>query len=503
MPDTSVETTVKEPTRDVIDNGNDLEKNSSLADIFSKIADGKGDGKSAREVIEEIAKEPEHTEPEKTEPEKTEPEVKEEPTDLEKQLNKSQEKKESDEIVRGEPEKKIEPEKKEAKPEEKAKPEDEVPEDQLQPLPHDKPLTVKRIKTLLTRIDKVTQSEANTKKELEARDLKLKELQTELEKVKTVDPTTNDQIKTQLDELAMFRRRYELEKDPEVKTKFDTRIESSEESIVKTLKDRQAGDGLLNLIKQEGGWNKFSKSSLAVTLTDGTNTTAAKLADQIIQSLPLGSRQEIEAAAIEQIQTARDRDRYFKEQQQNAVKYFKEKDEAQIKQKEIYDNQVKTARENIDKWVKETEEKTDWLKERAIPETATAAQKKEIEDDNKYSAQLRTLLRKSLAVKTFEDAIQINLDSVKYYQERRQNQKLLAELATVKAELAKKATEIDKFRGASRTVSKGGKIGQNGDPASTNSGSVKKFTSLEDTLNALASGQVSRSEILTNIPDEE
>src|SRR6185436_18362386 len=106
--------------------------------------------------------------------------------------------------------------------------------------------------------DTVNAEVAKTKAEAAEKATKLAEYEKKLSEVKTADPATEEKIKTQLDELAMYRRRYELDKDPNVKVKYDQRVEAAEKSIIETLKRRNAGEALLKLINDEGGWAKFS-----------------------------------------------------------------------------------------------------------------------------------------------------------------------------------------------------------------------------------------------------
>jgi hypothetical protein len=507
---------ITQPTEtkpDVLDTaGNALGQDSALNDIFSKIETGKAEGKTTDTVVEEVQKEraeeaaKEPVEPEKKEEVKPEEKKAEEPSDLDKRLDTQ--KKEKEEDVSRESLRKSEPkpeEKKEEKkePEKKAevKPEDEIPADELAPLPHDKPRTAKRIEKLLALKDAAIQSEATTKKELADRDTKLKELQAEIEKVKTVDPKTQDEVKQQLDELKMFRRRYELEKDPEVKEKFDTRVEQAETSIISTLKNKGAGDGLLALIKEEGGWDKFARSSRSVTLNDGTKVTAAQLADQVVQSLPLGDRKAIDGLMMEQLSLVREKDRYFKEQQQTAVKYFEDQSKKQTEQAEAQKKQVDAVQDNINNWMKEVEAKNDWLHERTVKETATPEEKAAIAEDNAYAKKLNILLKKGLATRSLDDALQITLDSVQMFQEKRLKEKAIAEAEGLRKQLKAKQDEIDKFRSASRSTPRTG--GNLGSRAEEPAPATKKYGTLEDTLEAIASGRASRSEILSSAPLEE
>lgn len=445
---------------DVLDaKGNTINREASpLAGIFDKIEAGKEEGKSAAQVISEKPAPVER----KVEDKKIE-EKKVEPTDLDKKLEQTQAlKDEKKETERSALFKATEPVKIEEKVVDKKvetqKVEEEAPEEELKVLPHDKPKTARRIQTLLKQIDAARAETTKTKTEVTEKATKLAELEKKLGEVKTVDPKTDENVKKQLDELAMFRRRYDLDKDPEVKTKFDSRVDSAEKSILDILSRRGAGEPMIELIKSEGGWNKFAESGRMISLKDGKQVTAAELADTIVSQLPLSERRAIDAAMIEQTQTKRDKERFFNEEQAKANDFFKKQEDAVQKQRQEQDTQVQAMASTIEKWHKDTVDKTDWLKEREVPANATAEQKAAIVEDNKYTKQLNGLLIKTLNARTVEESLEIALDSVKFYQERREKSRLLTENATLKSQLTAKQAELDKFKGASTTVRKTGSI---------------------------------------------
>jgi len=468
---------------------------STIASIFDKMEAAKNDGLDVKDVLSEASKPKEQARqqiPAKPKEEVVKEEPKQEFSDLDKKLGDMLDKKgEGEEISRGKLRQQAEPKKEEKKEEKKpdveVKSEDDVPEDELTVLPHDKPKTAKRIQALLKKIDTINSESVKTKAEVTEKANKLAELEKKLNEVKTVDPKTDEAVKKQLDELAMYRRRYDLEKDPEINTKFNTRIEQSENSIISSLKARNAGEELLALIKSEGGWLNFSNSSKQITLADGTIATQAEISERILQALPLGERKSIEAAMVDQINTKRDKDSFFEKEQKTATEYFKNLEEQQKKQVEAQQGQVQEITKKIDGWLKETAEKNEWLKEKPVPDKATPEQKAAIESDNKYTRQLNSLLKKSLQTKDVDESLELVLDSVRYYQERREKTRLADENVKLKADLEKAQSEINKICSASRSTPKVGSINSGG--TSSVSTSSKKPTSLEDAFNAIEQGQ--------------
>lgn len=478
------------PTRSTVEtidaNGKTLAPNTNLADIFSKIESGTPAKDAVQEVMTKTKPEPKEvsvttSHPDK--PEEKQEEAKEEsPANIDEQFKKSQKDKDEPKSGKVAEDKKFE-----------GKTEDDVPDEELQVLPHDKPKTAKRISALLAKITKANDEVVTTKKDAEAKATKLKDLETQLATVKTVDPKTEEAVKQQLDELSMYRRRYDLEKDPEVKSKFDDRIKSVDEqldsAVPSILQKHGGGEALLARIKEEGGWVKFSQSPNRITLNDGEVVVASDLADRIISSIPFSDRKMIDAMVMEQIQVKRDKERYVQEQVKVAGEFFKKRDEEQAKAQEMSQQQIKQATEMIDKWRETTSKSNDWLQEKPIPTSATAAEKKAIEEDNAYAKELQSVLQKNLGTKDIEGMLGVVLESVQYHKERREVAKLMAKSKELETQLKAKQDELDRFKNSGRTIAKSGSIAGGGSAASAPK--EKKPASLEEAFDAIASGSAS------------
>lgn len=347
-------------------------------------------------------------------------------------------------------------------PEEKKeeKPED-LPDEELKVLETDKPKTRRRIETLLHKIDEIKNQESTTKKELAARDAKLKELEDQLKAQKPVSQELTDDVKKQLDELKVYRRKYELDNDPKLKETYDSRINSAEGTIVETLKRYNAGEGLLNLIKQEGGWAKFAASSVSVAMknADGetVNVPATQAAEAILASLNVTDRNTVQAASVEQIATKRERQRYVEEETKHADEYFKNQQEQARKSQEQQQQHVETVRKSIDEWHKNLLAE-DWLKDKPVPEGAAPEVAAAVKADNDYTAKLRTLAMKNIQAKEVPDLLAIVKESVAYYEQRRQNSRLQARISTLEGDLKKANEALEKHKNASRSTAKQGSI---------------------------------------------
>ncbi len=486
-PASDVNIQTKTETTEVLDtNGKTISGASSpLADIFQKVEEGA----KVKDAIGEVMKKPDAA-PKKEAAAPVVPVVKEEKKEEKKEelFDKKEEVEDKGESPLDKKLSKDQREKaeKESGKTEAKKEEDDVSDDELKVLPHDKPKTAKRIQALLKKIDAVSATEATTKTELAARDAKLAELEKKLGEVKTLDPSTEEKIKKQQDELAMFRRRYDLDKDPELKTKYDDRIAAAETQIPKIFEKNGATKQLLELIAEEGGWTKFSTSQRLVKLADDSMITSAEFADKIVQSLPFQDRKAIDAITVEQIQLKREKDRFVEQEVKTANDYFKKRDEEASRQTEVQQKNIKDAEQVISNWQKEFGEKTPWMKPREIPANASAEDKAAIEEDNKFTAQLQGVVKKALNAKDLPSILEVIQESVSYHNERRENAKLLAKSQKLEAALKAKDEELTRIKNAGKTTSKAGSVSGGGTSAA--SAAPAKPRSLEEAFDAIASG---------------
>lgn len=477
-------------TSEVIDQtGASVSSHSALADIFDKIDAGKAAGKSSADLLAEVTAKPDPVvvDDKPKDDSAQAPVVDDKPKETEE--TKVEETKTP---TRQELFEKTEPKPAE-KPVEKPVEKDEVSEDELQVLPHDKPKTAKRISALLAKVKEWETTATTTKKEADEKAQKLAELEEQLKKTTTVDPKVKEELDRKEQELAQFRRRYELDKDPEVKTKFDSRVESAENAIVLTLTKFRGGDEMAKLVKDEGGWAKLAESGKIFTMTDGKRVTGAELAESVYNALPMTDRRAIDAALMEQIQTKRDKDRFFEEQTKTAVDYFKKRDEEAARSSQEYNKQVEDAKNEIANWQKEIVDKNDFLKPKEIPANATPEERKAIEDHNGFTKEMHELLKASLAPKGLKGMLEVVFDSVRYYDERRRSALKDSVIEQQAAQIKELQEKFDKFKNAGRSTIKSGSI------ASGSTGSApaekQKPASLEEALAALEAG-VDPKEIL-------
>ena len=459
-PATQPETNIPSAIASTSEGNSQVTPNKGLGSIFDKMEANVRDGKPASEGIKP-------TEPAKSQEKVQEP------------ASKTAEAKPNPEEKKTEPtSKQQEPEKKptgrdalnkllEAKPQDSEKPKeadpvDEVPEEELKVLPTDKDKTAKRIRALLKKIDDTAARESKTLAEFKDREAKLASLQAEYEKIKST-PQQSKKQKAALEELRQHRRLREIEKDPEIKNKFDPRAEASEKAIIDVLKSKGAGDPLLKMISEEGGFTKFSQSNRVTTIPsdDGegvTHVTCAQLADIILnKSLNLGERKAVEAAMLDQISVQRERQRFIEEAKSGAAKYFADRDAQLAKEAEENRKIVESNVKAIEKW-QGSFLNEDWIKDQEIPSNASPSERSRIEGINKYNAELRDIAKKAIGTKDLGDLLKIVEDHVKYFHERRVGNELRRELESSKQALKAKQEELDKLKNAARAFPRSGSI---------------------------------------------
>ncbi len=460
--------TTKSETTEVLDgNGKSISSTDSpLSKIFDKIADGS----SANEAVKEVMQKPDDEAKENIFAKK---EVK---------MEKKEEEPVTEVVVEKKAEQKVETK---AEPEK----EEEVAEADLQVLPHDKPKTAQRIAALLKKSSLAQQMAEDTKREADAKAKRVQELEEQLKSVTSADPLTNEKVRGHLEELAMYKRRYELETSPEIKEKFDNRVTSAEDSIQKTLLARGAPESLVNKIKEAGGWLKFIDSDQPITLSNGKEMTASEIADKMKSLLPHSEQRKIEALELEQVQAQRDKETYFNEESKKAKEYFANKENETKQQEQERKQRFEEATKVVGEWKKRFHEENEWLKEKQIDAKLTPEQRAKLEDHNKHAKQLNDMLEKRLATSDINGMLEVLVDSIKYHQERRNLADVIAENQKLKDAVKAKQDELDRYKKAGSPVSRSGSLASGSYASSSSSEKEKTPPSLEAAFEMLESGK--------------
>ena len=300
--------------------------------------------------------------------------------------------------------------------------------------PHKSEKAQRRYRQLWAEREAARTEVATTKKEIEARDAKLNELEAKLtEASKKVEITP--EIQKQLDELVMYRRQYELDNDPEVKTKFEGRLEASEASIYGVFKRHGMGDADMDYIKKLGGWSGFAKEH-------------PEQADTILDKLPFADRQDVLAAMTEQRMVKSEKEVFLKSEKARAKEYFEKKSKAEAEERAKQPDPIKIREQivgDFKTWKDQVVNTVPVFKQKEIPADASPEVRKGIEEDNRLAKALSAALDERINANTPEQLKDMILESVLAYRINADREKLVAENASLKKEL-------EKVRSAGRTT---------------------------------------------------
>jgi hypothetical protein len=411
--------------QEIIDNGKPLPASSgveSLAGIFDAFGEGK----------DPFAKE-------EKKPEDDTPVVEEKKeegvgSDFDNASTKKEEKKEDAKAAAGE-----------------KKDEDDysdLKDEDLAPSPLDKPKTARRIKALLHKVEETNKIVATTKAELADKATKL----ADLEKKLTESGSANPDVQKQIDELAMYRRRDQLESDPEVKAKFDDAIVAKDTEIAEILKQNQAGEGLIKLINDEGGLAKFARLNKSYKLADGKSVTAKELFNRIRDTLTENNPADalaLDSAIQEQVRLASDKIRFIEAEKGRAKEYFSAQEKAQ-------QERSTGLKAKVEAFVTKLTNEDESFKDLVAPADASPEKAKEIKEENVYRKQLRDVLKASIGTTDADEYLAMVKDATLLYPVKRSLAKSEATIKEKDAEIAKLKGELDKVRGASSTTPKKG-----------------------------------------------
>lgn len=176
-----------------------------------------------------------------------------------------------------------------------------------------------------------------------------------------------DDIKSQLDELAQYRYRFNLEAAPEVK-QYDTKIADAESVVMDTLKTASVPGWIEEAISKAGGIIPFSKSRKEWTIKkqDGSgneNVTEAELYNRLVNSLNAGERDVIRGTLAEVAKLAKEKERFVKEKSTKAKEHFAELEKQQQESVKAQEKAVNQVKEAIAKTIDTFSTTAPWMKD--------------------------------------------------------------------------------------------------------------------------------------------
>lgn len=194
---------------------------------------------------------------------------------------------------------------------------------------------------------------------------------------------TEQQVKVPEDyeELRKFRAIFDIQNDPEFKSKFDAPIASAKENIYKILKANGASDEVIQSIEKAGGPDKIDQGWWKTNAIDRLPLTEAeRLKRNLVDVVDLKEKQQFE------IENA----------SQNAEQYYAKKHEEQV-------NWYHGTVNEIDTYMDQVTKDLPWARFREVPQGATQDQIQEIERHNAAVGSLAEKFNSALWPTTAQD----------------------------------------------------------------------------------------------------
>lgn len=323
-------------------------------------------------------------------------------------------------------------------------------------------------------------AEAEAKPKTDANDVKVKELE---EKAAAADR-----------ELLKYRHRYALESEPELK-KFEEQATQAETAIYSKLKEAGLSDATVKMVQDMGGFDGFSRSTKQFIIKgkneDGDDVdvpiTAAALAKKWLNDMNVGDSEYIRAKMKEKFDSIDGKRRKAEELSSQSEQWFKDQQAAQQKLHEEQQQLAQGYRSGYEKEITDWEKQQEALKDKAVPATATAEERKEIEQFNAHNAGVRAMLKMAVAPSSLTDHVAVVKEAASALLLRRDN-------TSLKKQLAEATAKLERLTKATTTTGKAGAASISRAPAKTTDKTaagqlaVSAADSLRDAMDKLRAG---------------
>lgn len=327
-------------------------------------------------------------------------------------------------------------------------------EAELDVQPHDSSRTRERITYLNSERKRIAAEKETLRKEIET----LKAQPKTAENTEEVAKLREEHQKLQ-DEATRLRRRYDWDNDTETKAKYREPIAAADKSIEEALKKNGYGDATLKAIKDAGGFGAFSRSQATypIEVADAEAEGGKKIVHYRASDLARSFLSRMDVADAELVRQSLGRQELLQSEEKAAIQ------KAQDDAKNFYEGQTKAQREaqtandaaikkHADEyatWSAKTEQETEWLKDRPVPDNASDEQKAQIEEYNKTQKELREGLK--VHPKTALEYGQMKLEAA-------ESRHLKRTMAEKDAEIERLTAELKRKSAAQKTTGKGGSL---------------------------------------------
>ena len=242
--------------------------------------------------------------------------------------------------------------------------------------------------------------------EISQRESRIAELQSELDQLKAKETITPEE-KSELEELRKLRGNLEIEKDPQIVGEFDRKITANDDIIYKTLKEVGMKDSQIQQIKDMGGPVKLGNW------------------DAIYEHMTPSQKRVVDGRLNENERLLGDRDHKIAQAKSKVDEYLASRSSAS---KETLERESQVITESANEML----QKVEWSAEREIPATATEAERKAIEEANKWSKTQIETLKGLLSDRSPENHATLAFGTVQALHFRKQLDAAHAELKTLR-----------------------------------------------------------------------
>lgn len=334
--------------------------------------------------------------------------------------------------------------------------------------------TKERFSTILRELKSEREAGNMTKKEYADAKAEVDRLKVALEeagKRTTVPDEVVKQQQIEREELAMLRRQYELENDPQVKKDFDDLIQSNDEGIYKTLTEAGVPEKAVELVKKAGGWAAFSKSREPMSWNEYDENgesvtkkgTKADYAATVSRVIDQADNAAIQARVGQQFLLRDKKAQFIADEKKKSVEYFTKREEQMKQMTESQKGIVKKLQDDYAAWADKMEKEADWLKDQQAGEKATAEEKAKLDAINAHVKEVKQYIRSARDANTLEGFSKFVEKGAKGLRDSFDVEPLRKTVVSQSKQIEELKGELAKVRSGGRSVPKSGGLSGSGE----------------------------------------
>lgn len=239
--------------------------------------------------------------------------------------------------------------------------------------------------------------------------------------------TSQQTVPPDYEELRRFRATFDIQNDPDFKSRYDAPISEATQNIYSILQKVGATEQQISDIKALGGPDKVSQEWW----------------DEVLPKIPLIDRKKLEMNVLNVAELQEKQRKEIEEAAAYPEKFYAEK---QHKENEFIQQQYLTIEKTVDEITREIP----WARFQQPPPDATPEQLKQIEQHNAVVQDLRDKFESAVAPQTAEDQARVALAATFSHVLTQQLRTEQSARLALEAELKKANAELAQLKSASR-----------------------------------------------------